>query len=358
MSTARNAKTGLQPGSLIYVGDSTTKAVKARMFDYNEEWLEERALASLDECLHLEREGTRSWLDIDGVHEVDFVRRIGEAYGIHALTLEDITNTDQRPKFEEYPHYVYIVLKMLHYDHQACALDVEQVSLIIKDNLLISFQESIEDDVFEPVRTRLREGMGRVRQAGVDYLAYELMDLIVDHYLDVLEGIGEHIENFEDRLTGNFKPSIVREINRLRRHVIFLRRSIWPLRDVISNLERSNKPFLHEENAYYLRDVYDHTVRTMEIMESSRELLASMIELYMSSLSFRSNEVMKILAIISTIFLPLSFVAGLYGMNFNTQASPLNMPELNWRFGYPFALGIMATMTAFMLLFFKRKGWF
>ncbi len=351
-------KLGLSPGSLVYSGDLASSSVRATIFDFSENTLEERALSSSEETLLFAGRDTVSWLDIEGVHDVELVRRVGALFGIHPLTLEDIVNTHQRPKFEEYPDYAFMVLKMLHYDHEACEVSVEQVSLVLGHNYLISFQEAKEGDVFDPVRNRLREGRNRLRTSGADYLAYELMDLIVDHYLNVLEGIGEHIESIEDEITRDPNPALLRRINRLRRQVIFLRRSIWPLRDVFTNLERSTLPFLSKENAVYIRDVYDHTVRTMEIMESSRELLASMLELYLSNLSLRTNEVMKVLAVISTIFLPLTFVAGIYGMNFNTEASPYNMPELNWPLGYPFALGIMLLIFLGMIVFFKRKDWF
>ena len=273
------------------------------------------------------------------------------------LTLEDIVSTSQRPKLEEYPTYIYIVLQMMHYEHEAGTLEAEQLSHVVGDAFGLSFQEAKEGEVFEPVRRRLREGRGRIRSAGSDYLAYALLDLVVDYYLDVLEGLGEHLEALEDAITTNPDPVQLRSINRLRRQVLFLRRSIWPLRDVVTALERSTLPFMTADVGVFFRDVYDHTVRTAEMIEASREVLASMTELYLSTVSQRMNEIMKVLAVISTFFLPLTFIAGLYGMNFDPGASPLNMPELDWYYGYPFALTLMAAIAVVMFVFFRRRGW-
>lgn len=215
----------------------------------------------------------------------------------------------------------------------------------------------MEGDVFDPVRQRLREERGRIRAGGADYLAYALIDVIVDYYMAILEGLGEHIETLEDEVTTTPEPDVMRRISQLRRKVVFLRRSIWPLRDVVVALERSDRPFMAPETDIFFRDVYDHTVRTVELIESAREVLATLTDLHLSTLSFQMNKIMKVLAIIATFFLPLTFIAGVYGMNFNPERSPLNMPELNWFYGYPFAWGVMLATALLMYVLFRRAGW-
>ena len=353
----RKKPPGAVPGTLIYEGDEPVGPARLGVFDYGPDHVEERGLDDAEACARYRDPETVTWIDVDGVHDVALVERLGSLFGLHPLTLEDVVSPDQRPKLEEYPGYVYVVLQMMHYDHDALTIEAEQVSLIVGDGFVLSFQESKEGDVFEPVRQRLREGRGLLRKHGADFLAYALIDVIVDHYMDILEGLGEHIEDLEDDVTTRPDTDRLRDINRLRRKVIGLRRSIWPLRDVIAALERADHPFITDAVDPYLRDVYDHTVRTVELIESAREILASLVELHLSTVSNRMNEVMKVLTIISVFFLPLTFIVGVYGMNFNPEASPLNMPELNWAFGYPAAWGLMLGVAFVMFLFFRRKGW-
>ncbi len=350
-------KRGLAPGTLVFGGTEVSGPVRIRVHDYNDEHLDAREIERVDDLApYRDKSDTVTWINIDGVHDVKLVERIGQLFGIHPLTLEDIVGTNQRPKMEEYPEYVYIVLQMMHYDHEQATLRSEQVSLVFGEGFLISFQES-EGDVFQPIRKRLEDHRGRIRSSGADYLAYALIDIVVDFYMDILEGLGEHIEELEDAITATPHPEMMQRINGLRRRVVHLRRSIWPVRDVITGLERSDLPFISPETEIFLRDVYDHTVRTAEIVESAREILASLTDMHISTLSFRMNEIMKILAIIATFFLPLTFIAGVYGMNFQTEASPLNMPELSWYYGYPFVLALMIGIAAGMYLFFRRRGW-
>jgi magnesium transporter len=343
---------------MIYPGPPPERPVRLTLFDYGPDFVEEREVSDEEACRHYLQKASVTWINVDGVHDVELVGRMGRLLDIHPLTLEDIVHTRQRPKMEEYPSYVYVVLQMLHYSHPGVSLESEQVSLIIGDRFLVSFQESKEGDVFEPVRKRLREGRSRLRTSGADYLAYALMDVVVDYYMNVLEGIGEHIEALEDSVMRRPHPALLRRINMLRRHIIFLRRSIWPLRDVLAAVERSDLGFMSPETDVFFRDVYDHTVRTAELIESQREIIATLVELYLSTVSNRMNEIMKVLTIIATFFLPLTFIVGIYGMNFNPAASPLNMPELNWYFGYPFAIVLLALTALGMYVFFKRKGWF
>lgn len=353
----RRKQPGLAPGTLVYEGEAPPGPIHIQVFDYDATTFEERTLPDLEACAAYRDRNTVTWVNVDGVHDVRQVAEIGRLFDIHPLTLEDIVHTRQRPKMEEYPHYVYVALQMMHYEHQTCTLEAEQVSLVIGRGFVISFQEAKTGDVFDPVRQRLREARGRIRTSGADYLAYALIDVAVDFYMDILEGLGEHIEQLETDVTTDPEPAHLQQINKLRRHTLLLRRSIWPLRDVITALERSELPFMSPETDVFYRDVYDHTIRTAELIESSREVLASMVELYLSTVSYRMNEIMKVLAIISTFFLPLTFVAGIYGMNFNPEASPFNMPELNWVYGYPFALGLMGLIALGMLFFFRRKRW-
>lgn len=351
------AKKGLPPGTLVYGGAAATGPVKIRLIDFDADRLEELDVERVEDCSNYRPMESVTWINVDGVHDTELIRRVGKIFDVHPLTLEDIVSTKQRPKMEEYESYVYIVLQMMHYDRETAALQNEQVSLVFGAGFLISFQESIEGDVFEPVRIRLRENRGHLRGKRADFLAYTLIDIVVDHYMDILENLGEHIERLEDEVTTNPHPEMMQEINVFRRRVVHLRRSIWPLREVVSALQRSKLSFISPETDLFLRDVYDHTVRTAEIIESAREILASLTDLHVSALSFRMNEIMKLLAVIATFFMPLTFIAGLYGMNFNPEASPFNMPELNWYMGYPFAIGAMAVVAIGMYVFFRRRGW-
>lgn len=348
---------GQQPGTLVYAGPPRPDAVRMRLFNYDADGCDETVVGSLEAVDAARRSGRRLWLDVEGVHDAAAVEAVGRRFGVHPLTLEDVLHPQQRPKLEEYDGYTYVVLQMMHYDHARCRLETEQVSLIVGDGFVLSFQEAHEGDVFDPVRTRLRDGVGALRAAGADYLAYALVDLVVDVHLVVLEGLGEHIEAVEDRVTDRPEPGVVREIHQLRHNVMALRRSIFPLREVVQGLEHSRQPFMDAATRPFLRDVYDHALRTVEIVETAREVLASMTDLYVSALNYRMSEVMKVLTIIATFFLPLSFIAGLYGMNFDPAASPFNMPELEWAYGYPFALLLMAATAGGMYVYFRRKGW-
>ncbi|MEX2401482.1 MAG: magnesium/cobalt transporter CorA [Rhodothermales bacterium] len=347
----------LPPGTLHYTGPASSEAVRIRVYDYDDQHLEETELETGAAVGAYRDADTVSWIDVDGIHDVEILREIGTSFGVHDLTLEDILHTHQRPKMEEYEGYVFVVLQMLHYDHESAELHPEQVSLIFGKGFVISFQETMEGDAFEPVRAWLREHRGRIRRSGADYLAYALIDVIVDQYMAVLEGLGEHIEALEDVVASEPHPEMMQQINAMRRRIMTLRRSIWPLRDVASALERSELPFIAAETDHYFRDVYDHAIRAAEMTEAAREILSSLGDIHLSALSFRMNDIMKMLAVIATFFLPLSFIASVYGMNFDPAASPLNMPELEWYFGYPFALTLMSGVALTMFVFFRRRGW-
>jgi magnesium transporter len=259
-------------------------------------------------------------------------------------------NTDQRPKFDDYEEYICVILKMLTYNEKENQLKVEQVSLIVGPTFVVSLQES-EGDVFDPIRERLRKAKGRIRKMGSDYLAYALVDAIVDNYFVVLEKIGEEIEILEDELLSDPKPETSRTIHHLKRELIFLRKSVWPLREVMAQLERGESGLVKDQTKPFLRDVYDHTVHVIDTVETFRDMVSGMIDVYLTSVSYKLNEIMKVLTIIATIFIPLTFIAGVYGMNFKY------MPELEWRAGYVFAWAMMIAIAVTLLLYFRRKRW-
>ncbi len=346
----RSVKSGLPPGALVHIGEKSEREIKVTVMDYNAAGCEEKEITAFNECFYYTDTSIVSWIDVEGLHEIEIIRQVGDWQGLHPLVLEDILNTDQRPKSEDFGDYLYIVLKMLNTgkDRQ---IVTEQVSLILGANFVISFQEGMEGDVFTPIRERLRNGKGRIRNMGADYLAYSLIDAVVDNDFDVLEGVGERIEALEEEVVMEPCPETVREIHRLKRDMIFLRKAVWPLREVIGSLERRESKLITEPVVIYLRDVYDHTVQVIDTIEASRDMLAGMLDIYLSSISNRMNEIMKFLTIIGTIFIPLTFIAGVYGMNFQ------NMPELHWQWGYFGALGIMTIVALSMLVYFKRKKW-
>jgi magnesium transporter len=291
-----------------------------------------------------------TWINVEGLHDVANIQKLGDCYGFHPLILEDILNTDQRPKIEDFDAYLYIVLKMLH-NGESTQTVAEQISLILGPNYVISFQEGIEGDVFNSIRERIRTGKGRIRSMGADYLAYSLIDAIVDNYFVIIEKMGERIEDLEDELVKDPVTRTLHEIHTLKREMIFLRKAVWPLREVINFLERGESSLIKGSTAIYLRDVYDHTIQVIDAIETSRDMLSGMLDIYLSSISNRMNEIMKFLTIIGTIFIPLTFIVGVYGMNFE------HMPELKWRWGYFGLWGVMAGLAVFMLFYFRKKKW-
>lgn len=343
-------KPGLDPGTLVHVGARKQERVKITIIDYDEENFEERVAKSVEECFAFRAKPTVTWINVDGIHQVDVIEKIGNHYGFHPLLLEDILHTSQRPKVEDFYNYVYVVLKMLQMNPESGDIESEQVSLILGDNFVITFQET-EGDIFDPIRERIRNSRGRIRKMGADYLAYALLDTIVDNYFVILESIGDEIESLEDELIENPDRKTLQKIHKHKRAMIVIRRSVWPLREVISSLQRGESSLFKQGTLIYLRDVYDHTVQVIDTAEAYRDIMAGMMDIYLSSISNRMNEIMKVLTIISTIFIPLTFIAGVYGMNFDY------LPELNLRYGYFAILGVMATVAGVMLLYFRRKKW-
>jgi magnesium transporter len=343
-------KTGLPPGTPVYVGERKDEKVRISVLDYDEVQYQEKEAKDVEECFPFKDTSTVTWINIDGIHQVDIIKKIGKHFGLHPLIQEDIVNTEQRPKMEDFGSYIYIVLKMIYHDENDGECRIEQVSFILGENFVISFQER-EGDIFNHVRERIRNGKGRIRKMKADYLAYSLLDAIVDNYFFILEKTGEQIEQLEERVVSQPKPETMQEIHRLKRTMIFLRRSVWPLREVISNLERGETSIIQESCRIYLRDVYDHTIQVIDSVETFRDMLSGMHDTYLSSISNRMNEIMKVLTIIATIFIPLTFIAGIYGMNFKF------MPELEWNWGYFAVWIVMIAVAMLMVVFFRRKKW-
>lgn len=350
-------KIGQNPGSLIYTGDKSADGIRITAAGYNKSGYQETIIHSDDELNNIISKERQVWLNIDGIHDTDLIGRIGRRFNIHPLTQEDILNTSHRPKSEDLGNYIFIVLKMLGIKKDSKAIKIEQVSIILTKHYVISFQEDRIDE-FHGIRESLKQNKGYARELGSDYLAYRILDTIVDNYFSVLENIGDRIEDIEEELLMTPTKDTLQKLYNLKGDLILLRRAAWPLREVISGLEKIESPIINKNTMPYLRDVYDHIIQIIDTTENYREMIAGMMDIYLSSVSNRLNEIMKVLTIISTIFIPLNFLASIYGMNFNTLISPLNMPELNWYFGYPFVLTIMLIVGITLVIFFKRKGWF
>ena len=344
----RSKKTGLSPGTLVHIGENRTETVEITLFNYAGAQCDERTVTNPND-LQPPADETVTWINVGGVHKIDVLEAFGKQFGLHPLLLEDIANTDQRPKLDDYETYVFLVVKMLAVTDRGGIL-VEQVSFVLGRNYVLSFQEN-GTDVFSPVRDRLRAGKGRLRHNGSDYLLYALVDAVVDQYFAVLESLGEKIETLQERVMADPKPDILRDIHALKRQLLFVRRAVWPLREVTNSLSRSDCPYLHEPTKVFFRDVYDHVVQIVDTIETLREMLSASLEIYLSSVSYRLNAVMRVLTVITTIFMPLSFIASVYGMNFE------HMPELKWEWGYPFVLGAMGLVAAGMLIGFRRRKW-
>jgi len=321
----RSKKVGLPPGTLVHIGEKKRERTTITILDYDERHLQEQEIKTVDECLPFKDKPTVTWIDVDGIHEVEILEKLGDSFGLHPLVVEDILNTDQRPKMEDFGDYIFIVLKMLYYNDKNDEIGTEQISLILGPNFVISFQER-EGDVFDPIRERIRSEKGRIRKMGADYLAYALVDSIVDNYFIILEKLGEKIEFLEDELVTNPTPETLQAI-------------------------RGESPLIQESTGIYLRDVYDHTIQVIDAVETFRDMLSGMLDIYLSSVSNRMNEVMKVLTIIATIFIPLTLIAGIYGMNFRY------MPELEWPWAYPMLWLIMLGIGVLMLIYFRRKRW-
>lgn len=354
--TKASKKIGLPPGSLVHVGDNKTEKVRIKLIDYDQKKFQEKDLKKIEESFPFKKNPTVTWINIDGIHNTDILSKLGKYFEIHPLVLEDIVNNTQRPKMEDFGDYIFLVLKMLYFDEKKKEIDSEQVSIILGHNFVISFQER-EGDVFDPIRDRIRNKKGRIIKMDADYLAYSLIDAVVDNYFIILERAGEKIEDLEDAVVKDPKPEVLQKVHKLKKDMIFLRKSVWPLRELISGLQRSESKLIKKTTGVYLRDIYDHTIQVIDSVETFRDMLSGMHDTYLSSISNRMNDVMKVLTIFASVFIPLTFVAGIYGMNFNPEVSALNMPELNWEFGYISVWVVMILIGVSMLFYFRRKKW-
>ncbi|MBA2880758.1 magnesium transporter [Desulfosalsimonas propionicica] len=345
-----STKIGMAPGSLVYVGEEGAADICVSIIQYSRDRYTETTDADLEACRQAISEDSVTWINITGVHDPDLIGRLGQMFDLHPLVLEDMLNTEGRPKLDDYDTYLFAILKMIDYDPGQNRLDHEQVSLVVRPGLVISLQEK-PGDVFDPVRERIRKGKGRIRKLGADYLAYALMDMIVDQYFLAMEQIGEQIEDLQDEVIEDPGEEIVQTIHQSRSRIIFLKKAVWPVREIIHNLLRDDTDLISDDVRVYLRDVYDHAIHVSDTVESHRDILSGVLDIYLTTVSNRMNEVMKVLTVIATIFIPLTFIAGVYGMNFDY------MPELSRPWAYPALWAVFLGIFAGLLVWFKRRKW-
>jgi magnesium transporter len=339
------------PGKLIYVGDEKLEPVKIHVIDFSDDAFEEKHFTDAKDCFRYKEKSTNSWINVTGIHQPEILEEIGEHFGISSLVLEDVMNTNCRPKIDDDKNYLFIVLKMIDYEDDNKTINTEQVSLILGENYVISFQEN-EKDLFDKIRERLRMNTTKLRSKGCDYLAYCIMDKIIDNYFYIVESMGDILEDMEEEVTENPGRDFTHRINELKQSNIYLRKSVWPLREVINFLLRGESKQIKPETLPFFRDLYDHSIQVIDTVETYRDLLSDIMEVYLSTISLRMNEVMKVLTVISTIFIPLTFIVGVYGMNFK------NMPELGWHYGYFGIMGFMLLVAVTMIIYFRRRNWF
>ncbi|MBD2214175.1 magnesium/cobalt transporter CorA [Nostoc linckia FACHB-104] len=343
------------PGTLVI--DDNAYYPEIILIDYNSDNYTKQEIASPEECIPFLDAQSVSWVDVRGLGNIDILQRVGQVFDLHPLVLEDVVNMAERPKTEDYEDQLLIIARMVVPKVNAFGFYSEQVSLVLGKTYLLTVQEEPEHDCFDAVRSRIEKSKGIIRKSGADYLTYALLDAIIDGFFPVLERYGEQIEDLENEVITKPTQKTLQKIYKIKRELLQLRRAIWPQRDVISSLMRDSGENISDEVRIYLRDCYDHAVQVIDMVETYRELTSGLMDVYLSAVSNKMNEIMKILTVVSSIFIPLTFVAGIYGMNFNTEKSPYNMPELNWYFGYPLCLAVMAAIAGGLLFFFWRRGW-
>lgn len=346
----RDQNRGRSPSSPIFIGEQKTDEIKIRVIDYSRDVLREETLREVRGEVDANESSTVTWLNVDGLHDSVWIRELGNYLAIHPLLLEDVLNTGQRPKMEDFGEVIFLVVKMLQYDETAQIVTAEQLSLVVGPSFVVTFQEQ-PGDVFEPVRERIRKSNSRIRASGSDYLAYALLDTVVDNYIYIVERLGEQIEDLEEEVLDNPEPTVISEINTFRREIGFLRKSVRPARDAVSQLAKLDSELIHAETLPFLRDLQDLASQAVEAIETYREMLSDQLNIYNSLVSNRMNDIMKVLTIFAAIFIPLTFIAGIYGTNFEY------LPELQYRYSYFVFWGVMITVACVMLLFFKRKKW-
>jgi len=349
--TARSGKTGLPPGTLVYIGNRKAEKTRITLFNYNRDTLLEKEVESIEECLPFCSEKSVTWINVDGLNDVALIEKTGSHLNLDPLVLEDIVNTRQRPKADHYDDYLYTVLRMLTYDKASGSISSEQISFLLSKNYVISFQEDI-GDLFDPVRLRIRDVKSKIRfETGNDYLLYRLMDIVVDHYFMLLEIIGDKIEDLEEEIMLHAHKRSLEKIQTVKKDLLLMRRSVYPLREVLNSLTKDEVKLVSKKTQRYFRDTYDHTVQVIETIEMFREMITGLRDNYHSQLNIEMNKTIQTLTIITVIFIPLSFIAGVYGMNFHY------MPELEWRWGYPAVISLMTVVMVGMLVYFKRRRW-
>jgi magnesium transporter len=347
---------GAEPGTLVILDDERPEIV---LVDYGPKGVREHPVEDVEEIVHYlhDEHPTVTWIDVRGIGHQETFEKLGAIFKLHPLALEDVVNVPQRPKSDDYPHQHLLITRMVYVDERGC-LVTEQLSILFGKRFVLTVQEEPRADCLDPVRQRIRSGRGTIRALGSDYLAYAIFDAVIDGFFPVLESYGERLEELETQIAEVNRPTATStEIFQLKRDLLTLRRAIWPQRDLLSALLRDASPHVTAETRVYLRDTYDHAVQVMDMVETFREIASGLMDLYMTGVSHRLNEVMKVLTILSTIFLPMTFVAGVYGMNFDPDTSPLNMPELRWFFGSPFAIALMAASAGALLSYYRAKGW-
>jgi len=361
--SSRNQKRkppGQAPGTVVYTGQVKLDDVIIKVHDFDETESVSIDIKNIKEIEPYLKSESKTWIQIQGLHDLDKLQVIWDYFALHPLIREDIVHTSQRAKVEDYGNQIFVVMRMISRDlleNGLPKLRNEQISVVLGENYVLSFQET-DSAIFDPVLKRIETPNTRLRKFGPDYLAYALIDNIVDHYFYALDDVGEAIDLLEERIIEEHEDTLLQTIHLLRRDLIFFRKAIWPLRDSINSLIRDESPLVSSETKIYIRDVYDHIVQVIDSVENYREMVYSLYDMHMSGLSNKMNEVMKVLTIIATIFIPLTFIAGIYGMNFNADVSPLNMPELNWYYGYPASLAVMGAMAILMMFYFRKKKWF
>lgn len=347
---------GSLPGTLNIPADA--EPTELILISYNSGEAIRKRLDTPEECMPYLEQDRVCWLDVRGLGTESTLRQVGGIFKLHPLVLEDVVNVPQRPKLEFYEDHLLMIVHMVRPSKKGHGFTAEQIGFVLRHHILVTLQEESQWDCFDPVRDRLQRNLGSLRQRGAGYLTYTLLDSIIDGYFPVLEQYGEYIEVLEDEVVVRPTRKTLQKIHDLRRELLMLRRYIWPQRSVLNNLIRDGGDLLTQENRIYLQDVYDHIIQILDILETYREVASSLMDVYLSSVSNRMNDVMKLLTVISTIFIPLTFIAGVYGMNFDPSASPFNMPELNWYWGYPACLGLMAAIAIILFVFFWKQGWF
>ncbi len=348
--TSRREKIGLPPGSLVHMGKARGEKVEVTVMEYDEHSLREYCPTSINELADSRRNGMVTWINVDGIHDSALIQTFGETFGLHPLLLEDVMNPHHRPKIEDFEEYIHFTLKVITYNTSKRKIESEQVSFVLGDSWVISFQET-PGDIFDSIRERLRNAKGRVRKKGADYLVYALIDVIVDYYFLVTDELDEEIEKLEGKVLRNPGKEVLVQLQKLKKDLVFLRKSIVPVRDAVGKLEKGTSKLIEQSTTFFLRDVYDHTLYIAESIEIYREMLNTAAEVYLSTLSNRLNSVMKVLTIISTIFIPLTFIVGVYGMNFP------NMPEIHWKYGYLSVWIVMILVTVLLIYILRRKKW-